>query len=130
MDDGEYRLYVGRRGIIGPAVVQVLTQVGGSLALDPRLDLWSHSPSGFNWGYAGSGPAQTALALLADATGDDSLAVRLHQDFKHEVVSGWDNYFAISRAQILLWVCHKCEELLADVVDLREFDDREACDGE
>ena len=26
--------------------------------LNPRLDLWSHSPTGFEWGYPGSGPAQ------------------------------------------------------------------------
>lgn len=47
-----------------------------------RLDLWDHSPTGFEWGYPGSGPAQLALALLADALGDDARAVRLHQAFK------------------------------------------------
>ena len=30
--------------------------------LNPRLDLFNHSPTGFEWGYGGSGPAQTALA--------------------------------------------------------------------
>jgi len=30
--------------------------------LNPRLDLWNHSPSGFERGYHGSGPAQLALA--------------------------------------------------------------------
>ena len=62
--------------------------------LNPRLDLWNHSPSGFEWGYGGSGPAQLALALLADHTGDDAKAVTLHQDFKRSLVSdlpyaGW-----------------------------------------
>ena len=56
--------------------------------LNPRLDLWNHSPSGFEWGYGGSGPAQLALALLADHLGNDQEAVRLHQDFKHTVVAG------------------------------------------
>ncbi len=55
--------------------------------LNPRLDLWNHSPSGFEWGYGGSGPAQLALALLADHLGNDEEAVRLHQDFKHAVVA-------------------------------------------
>lgn len=55
--------------------------------LDPRFDLWNHSPTGFEWGYAGSGPAQLALAILADHLGDDKEAVRLHQDFKRVVVS-------------------------------------------
>jgi uncharacterized protein DUF6166 len=26
--------------------------------LNPRLDLWSHRPTGFEWGYPGSGQAQ------------------------------------------------------------------------
>lgn len=32
--------------------------------LDPRHDLQNHSPDGFAWGYAGSGPAQLALGML------------------------------------------------------------------
>lgn len=56
--------------------------------LDPRLDLDNHSPDGFEWGYGGSGPAQLALALLADALGDDKQAVRLHQAFKWEKIAG------------------------------------------
>jgi hypothetical protein len=50
--------------------------------LPPRNDLANHSPDGFNWGYGGSGPAQTALAILADALEDDDLALRYHQRFK------------------------------------------------
>ena len=38
-------------------------------------DLVNHSPDGTEWGYAGSGPAQLALALLAHALADDALAV-------------------------------------------------------
>ena len=62
--------------------------------LNPRLDLWNHSPTGFEWGYGGSGPAQLALALLADHFGDDQRAVELHHYFKWEVVAklpkrGW-----------------------------------------
>jgi len=32
--------------------------------LDPRNKVRNHSPDGFEWGYAGSGPAQLALAIL------------------------------------------------------------------
>ena len=56
--------------------------------LSPRLDLWNHSPSGFEWAYSGSGPAQLALALLADCFGDDDMAVEWHHDFKSAVVAG------------------------------------------
>lgn len=55
--------------------------------LDPRLDLWNHSPNGFEWGYAGSGPAQLALALLADYFGDDDRALATYQNFKFAVVA-------------------------------------------
>jgi hypothetical protein len=58
------------------------------IPLNPRLDLWNHSPSGFEWGYAGSGPAQLALALLADCLGDDEEAIGRHQEFKAAVVAG------------------------------------------
>lgn len=56
--------------------------------LPQRHDLANHSPTGFEWGYAGSGPAQLALALLAHATGDDARALRQHQYFKAMVVAG------------------------------------------
>lgn len=56
--------------------------------LDPRTDLWNHSPDGFEVGYCGSGPAQLALAILADCLGDqDNLAIRLHQRFKFDVIA-------------------------------------------
>lgn len=55
--------------------------------LPMRLDLDNHSPTGFEWGYAGSGPAQLALAILADALGDDERALRLHQKFKFVAIT-------------------------------------------
>ena len=82
------KTYEGRRE--GYAVI--VTADGRPLR--PRLDLWNHSPTGFEWGYGGSGPAQLALALLADHLGNDNEAVVLHQDFKRAIVarlprSGW-----------------------------------------
>jgi len=55
--------------------------------LDPRLDLWNHSPSGFEWGYGGSGPAQLALAILADYLADDAAALERYQRYKEVVVA-------------------------------------------
>lgn len=46
----------------------------GDRALDPRHDLRRFSDV-FRWGVAGAGSKQLALALIADATGDDRLAV-------------------------------------------------------
>ena len=60
-----------------------------TLRLAPSLKVWNHSPSGFNWGYGGSGPAQTALALLLDWTRDAQLAKRMHKSFKWLIVARW-----------------------------------------
>ncbi len=38
-------------------------------------------------GYRGSGPAQLALALVADVLGDDERALRAYQEFKFRFVS-------------------------------------------
>jgi Family of unknown function (DUF6166) len=57
----------------------------------PSQLVWNHSPDGFNWGYGGSGPAQLALALLLDCGLPAELATRLHQLFKWDEVSSWDN---------------------------------------
>ncbi len=68
----------------------VLDDRGQVHSLDPRLDLRNHSPDGFALGYAGSGPAQLALAILCDALGDDERATRLYQRFKDAVIAGLD----------------------------------------
>ena len=62
--------------------------------LNPRHDLWNHSPDGFEWGYGGSGPAQLALAILADHCQNNEQALNLYQRFKWAVVTelphrGW-----------------------------------------
>ena len=44
---------------------------GTASALDYRLDLRWYSPI-FDWGHGGPAAAQLALALLADAVGDEA----------------------------------------------------------
>jgi len=74
------KTYEGRRQ--GYAVI---VTVNGR-PLNPRLDLYNHSPTGFEWGYCGSGPAQLALAILADHLADDRQAFNLYQRFKWAVI--------------------------------------------
>jgi hypothetical protein len=70
--------------------------------LDPRLDLVNHSPTGFEFGYTGSGPAQLSLALLADCFGnDDDRALELHQWFKNEWVAAQSRDWQITSNEIL-----------------------------
>lgn len=111
-------MYMGLR-VPGEPNMVLLWDKGAGSELDPRHDLWNHSPSGFEWGYGGSGPAQLALALLADALGDDGLAVRLHQAFKREIVRAIKGpFWAMSEDFIRDWALSKCADLLAEVCDL------------
>lgn len=79
--------YEGRRDPDGAAIVRVRRPGKPLRPLRPRLDLAKHSPTGFEWGYGGSGPAQLALAILADVLGDDEKAARYHQWFKFMVIA-------------------------------------------
>lgn len=52
-----------------------------------RLDLADHSPTGFEWGCRGSGCAQLACALVADACGDRyGKDPAIYQHFKERTV--------------------------------------------
>ncbi len=81
------RTYVGERDKRGMCHVWVIGEDGDAFGLPLRLDLRNHSPTGFEWSYLGSGPAQLALALLADATGNDVVATKSYQHFKRAVIS-------------------------------------------
>lgn len=64
-----------------------------------------HSPGGLDWGYAGSGPADTALSILADYFGGDRdqldglierlLCIDYYQQFKEDFVAHWPEAGAI-----------------------------------
>ncbi len=80
----------------------------GSLEISPRRSqkIWNHSPDGFSWGLEGSGPAQLALALLLDRGETEAAAVRMHQDFKRDVVAKFaqGKDFEIHAATIDNWI--------------------------
>jgi hypothetical protein len=77
---------------------------GTVIPLSPRLDLRNHSPTGLSWGYPGSGPAQLALALLADATGKDEVALRFYQKYKAEVVAKLPKDWELPISAVSGWV--------------------------
>jgi hypothetical protein len=88
------KIYVGGRGLAGAEVT-----VEGR-PLDPRFDLKRLSPAGFEWTYEGAGPAQLALALLADHLGDDTRALALYEPFMCAVVADLDNSWELTSAEI------------------------------
>ena len=64
----------------------VNVEVNGRIRpLRPRLDIRNHSPSGFELGYGGSGPAQLALALVADCCGPREAVPAIYQRVKRLV---------------------------------------------
>ena len=88
------KTYVGGRSLAGAEVT-----VDGK-PLPPRFDLKRLSPTGFEWTYEGNGPAQLALALLADHLGDDAKALQLYQPFMRAVVADLDNSWELTSADI------------------------------
>lgn len=84
-----------------------------------RLDLVNHSPTGFEWGYNGSGPAQLAIAILADAIGDEQ-AKEFYQDFKNRIVA------RLPRDKWQLTAA----EVIADVDDIKQEQAWHACTGD
>ena len=72
----------------GPASgITILRPDGSTLDLRPSLRLANHSPTGFSWGYHGSGPGQLALAVLLDQGLSPNTALRHYQNFKRDVVA-------------------------------------------
>ncbi len=121
---GEARVY--KRSIICGG------EAGLTTAIDPRTDLRNHSPTGLEWGYCGSGPAQLALALLADHLRDDALALSLYQNFKRCVVARIERDLSwtlpasrLAEMAAALAANQICESLgrehLAEVVDFNAY---------
>src|SRR3982751_311011 len=92
------KTYRGGRSLDGAVVTVAEGQQ--RRPLDPRFDLKRLSGAGFEWTYEGAGPAQLALALLADHLGDDRQALALYEGFMREVVANLDNAWRLTSADI------------------------------
>lgn len=65
---------------------KILIVDGNFVSLRTSLKVKNHSPTGFSWGYFGSGPSQTALAILLECV-DKKTALTHYQQYKEEVIS-------------------------------------------
>jgi len=114
--------------------ISILVGVAGSSGIRwhplPHCNL--HSPTGFEVGYSGSGPADTAASILADYFGEErtvverawrgrgptrpSVAVKLHQVFKFEVIATIQletgNSYTLDESTIAAWLLQKHPEYL------------------
>jgi hypothetical protein len=91
--------YTGTRDENGTLEVRKQIDELPAAPLDPRLDLRRHSPSGFEVAYEGSGPAQLALAMLADVMGDE-FAEAHYQAYKRAVIAAlpWEGFRITAKA--------------------------------
>lgn len=69
--------------------VVLLQRGNGQILTNVPHDLVRHSPTGFAWGYGGSGPADLALNILLLYT-DQETADRLYQRFKWYFIATMD----------------------------------------
>ena len=87
----------------------IVLKDGKPLSPRPSQEVYNHSPCGFNWGYGGSGPAQLALALLLDVTGDKKKSLGWHQKFKWEKIAKLDmgETWEMTSEEVEIWLNQK-----------------------
>lgn len=107
--------YLGKRSAHGAYVV-----VRENEKIKPLRHVVLHSPTGLEFGYGGSGPADTALSILADYFGERPTRRQLHrgrldggspkclsyhQDFKWDFISkAPQEGFEICGSEIQEWL--------------------------
>lgn len=73
-----------------------------------------HSPDGFEWGYAGSGPAELALNLLAEFVGvKNATEEGMYQDFKFDFIAkiSQEEGGTIAGDDIVRWVRNRWADM-------------------
>ena len=64
--------------------------------LPEHYDVKRYTTWGFEWTYEGESPQQLALAILAEALGDPTRAIRLSEPFMRKVVANLDNDWVLT----------------------------------
>jgi len=101
------KVYEARRGHEG---AEVLATVDGR----PLYHVVWHSPTGFEMGYGGSGPADLALSILADYFGERPSREDFrdttpqcwahHHDFKFHFIAPHRDHLLITTTEIANWL--------------------------
>lgn len=118
----KYKAYTGTKagaGVGGQTIeVKTLSITGRDignvqtreLQIGESFRIAKHSPTGFNWGYPGSGPAQLALAILLDVTGDKKLAQGLYQEFKRDIIAAFGDHLCLTEMEVKAWIVYKTKK--------------------
>ncbi len=93
------KTYRGRR--LGKA--EDLSGVEVTVNYRPLRHQFRHSPTGVEFGYGGSGPADLALSILWNFLGKEPSRI-LYMDFKTRFVARWKDKWEITGQQIKDWI--------------------------
>ena len=81
---------------------------GIEIPLERSLKVRNHSPTGFNWGYHGSGPSQAAIALLLHFGATNNEALSWYQEFKREIIANLPQEdFTMEDIKVIDWLAAK-----------------------
>ena len=80
----------------------ILRREEGKKYMNIPQTIIKHSPTGMEWGYAGSGPADLALNILFFFTKNQKFAEEYHQDFKFKFVAGLNRDEAVIKGDDIL----------------------------
>jgi hypothetical protein len=97
--------YAGHHTAQGTLVT--VTRSGRTKPLGAGYDLWNKPPTGFSWGYNGSGPAQLALVIL---TGGKALAEALYEPFKFTVIAVLPDCWEMNSEEVGIALCRTLTE--------------------
>jgi hypothetical protein len=106
--------FAGQRSDNETTVTMIVDGTPRELPL--HLGVYRHSPSGFEWGYLGSGPAQLALALCVEMAGPER-ALRVHQAVKDRLVAPLDGDDWVLTGRQVLQVIDAQERARVDLAE-------------
>lgn len=101
-----------------PPAAYIIRRVAGTVGVlrvdhdrskRPVRHVVHNSPTGLEYGYLGSGPADLAHSLLCDFLEVDAVHPAIYQAFKHDVIAPLDHEAAhhrIDAVTIALWLAH------------------------
>ena len=100
------KVYRGRRLEPGKGTISDVEVTVNGKPLRHRV---YHSPTGFNFGYGGSGPADLARSILWDLIGMEPYP-ELYHEFKFRFVAGWKDEWEISSEDIRQWMLENIDK--------------------
>lgn len=93
------KIYKGFNHGPGPQSIKVIEENGREY---PLPHIYRHSLDGFQWGYGGSGPADTALSILTDCLGEQGSKTD-YQYFKWDFIASSGKELKITEEEIRAW---------------------------